>query len=300
MQAVQRHTPASEIALALICMFAASAAYADTWGSPPTSRTAVAVDGSAKVDEFSSGNGMKRSVKVYARSAGGADVLSWEADLVNCPVGVLVAPRGETVVTMDSWGKVGIDAVVFYRPGGTIVKRYNNAQPDLITDTESAKVTRSVSSFWWDQEAHAGFMAGGDYFWVWLAWGRVLIFDTKTGNQVDAEALRIDFGRGRPIVLKTAEMMAESSIPSERIAAARLAGWLNGGAVLPLLQKLARDPYHEDTGEQTNAQDPWGRFAASALLLIRRTYPVRRAAAEELHIKFGQAHTEGIEELVPL
>jgi hypothetical protein len=127
-----------------------------------------------------------------------------------------------------------------------------------------------------------------------------MIFDAKNGNPVDAEALRVDFQRGRPAVLKTAETMAESTIPSERIAAARLAGWLNGNAVLPLLRKLARDPYHEDPGQQTKAEDPWGRFGPSALLLIRRVYPVRRAAAEELHIKFGHADTEGVEELVPL
>jgi hypothetical protein len=143
-------------------------------------------------------------------------------------------------------------------------------------------------------------MIGGEFFWVWLAWGRVLILDATNGSAVDTDALRVDFGRGRPIVLRTAETMAESTVSSERIAAARLAGWLNGQAVLSLLQKLARDPYHEDTGQQTKAEDPWGRFASSPLLLIRRVYPVRRAAAEELHIKFGQAHTEGVEELVPL
>ena len=225
-------------------------------------------------------------------------MLTWQADLVNCPVHIFVAPGGGSVVTMDRWGSVGSDALVFYGSGGTVLKRYEDAERDLITERESLKVAKSVSSFHWDQAAHAEFTADGGIFWVWLAWGRVLAFDAKTGNALDAESIRLDSERGRQLVLKTAEIMAASETSPRRIAAARLAGWLNGQAVAPLLRKLLTDPYYVNTGEQTQAEDPWGRFAASSpFRLLRRVYPVRRAAAEELHIKFGQANGS-VEELV--
>jgi hypothetical protein len=283
--------------LALACIVATSILRADTWFPPPASRTVVSIDGSAKVVEFSSGEHMQRVIKVYTRSETGSEALSWQAELVNCPVQVFVSPGGDAVVTMDSWGSVGSQALVFYGSRG-VLKRYETAQGDLITEREALKVPRSVSSFLWSQGAHAEFTADGSYFWLWLAWGRLLVFDAKTGSAVDSESLRRDFQRGRPTVLRTAERMAESETPTKRIAAARLAGWLGD---LPLLTKLLADPYHEDTGQQTQAEDPWGRFAASSpFLLLRRVYPVRRAAAEEIHITFGQAHFGAIEELVAL
>jgi hypothetical protein len=138
-------------------------------------------------------------------------------------------------------------------------------------------------------------MADGAYFWIWLAWGRLLVFDPRSGSAVDSESLRRDLQRGRPTVLTTAEKL-ESEAPTKRIAAARLAGWLGD---LPQLTKLLADPYHEDTGQQTEAEDPFGRFAnSSPFRLVRRVYPVRRAAAEEIHITFGFARYGAVEELV--
>jgi hypothetical protein len=178
-----------------------------------------------------------------------------------------------------------------------VLKGYENAHEDLLTPAESSRIVRSVSSFPWNRGAHAEFTADGNYFWVWLPWGRVMLFDGRTGNALDAGSFRLDFTRGRPTLLETAEVMAESAIPSQRIAAAHLAGWLGGQAVLPILRKLQSDPYHKDTGQLTQGEDPWGRFSSAPFFLIRRLYPVRRAAAEEIHIHFG--HTDApVEELV--
>jgi hypothetical protein len=262
--------------------------------TPETPRTVFAIDKSAKLVEAVT----ERVFRVYTGPDSGSERLLWQANLVNSPAQIFVAPGGETVVTIDRSCSSGWDPLVFYGDHGRFLKRYDKAEGILITAAESPKVTRSVSSFWWNRDGHAQFTGSGAYFWVWLPWSRVLIFDSKTGDVVDADSLRVDFTRGRPEMLKTAEIMAESEIPSHRVAAARLAGWLNGQAALPVLRKLLVDPYHEDTGQQTRAEDPWGRFAASSpFLLLRRVYPVRRAAAEELHIQFGQAQG-AIEELI--
>jgi hypothetical protein len=281
-----------------VFIVAAMVLCADTWLAPPATRTAVAIDGSARVFEFSSSdNPAQRSIKVYTRSQTGDEALYWQAALINCPVQLFVAPGGDSVVTMNVWGHIGSDALVFYNEPGTVSKRYKSAQADLVTPAESLKIKKSVSSFWWSEGAHAEFTADAQYFWVWLPSGRVMIFDPRTGTAVDAKAVRLDPTRGRRSILRTVEVLSDSQNPPQRIAAARLAGWLNGQAVMPILRKLLSDPYYRDTGRQTKAEDPWGRYATSPFLLLRRVYPVRRAAAEELHISVGQADG-AVEELV--
>ena len=232
---------------------------------PPASRTAVAIDGKGGGVLGRSESPVREGLQTI-RHEFGSVVLA--ADLVNCPVAIFVAPGGNSVVTMDLWRNVGSDALVFYGSHGAVLKRYENAERELVTAVESSKIMRSVSSFNWSQGAHADFTADGGYFWVWLPSGRVMMFEVSTGSAIDAASLRLDLGRGRPIVLKTAQMMSDSPIPSKRIASARLAGWLNGRAVLPILAKLAADSYHEDTGQQTRAERSvgtiWGCIPAAA------------------------------------
>jgi len=268
----------------------------DTWQTPPASRIVVSIDGSAKVVEASSGNDGQRSIKVYRSPAPEQENLYWTANLMNCPVKIFVAPAGERIVTMDKWGTTGSDALIFYRREGTVLKRYPIAQ-ELLTEGEISRIQRSVSSFLWSDDAHAEFTRDGSYFWMWLPSGRVMMFDATTGNSVDASAIRVDLNRGRPIVLATAELLSQSPDHVKRIAAARLAGWLSGVAAAPVLRALLADPYHQLTGQYTNAEDRWNRYAGSPFQLFRRVYPVRRAAAEELHIQFGQA-LGVVEELV--
>ncbi len=189
-----------------VLMLAGAAARPDSWSIPPAARNAVAIDGSARVEELSSADSrLQRSIKVYTRSRTEAETLSWQADLVNCPVKVFVAPGGKSVVTMDSWGRVGSDPLVFYGDGGTILKHYGYAQRDLVTPAEAAKIQRSTSSFWWSEGAHAEFTADGDYFWMWLPSGRVMIFDSKTGIAIDAKTFRLEGSRGRPAVIRTVD-----------------------------------------------------------------------------------------------
>jgi len=123
----------------LLFVFVAIAplAPADSWLPPPASRTAVAIDGSSRMVESAAGD--RRVIKAYIGSEPGSEILSWQADLLNCPAQLFVSPRGKTVVTMDRWHSIGADALVFYTAGGAVVKRYEKAQGALIDNAESAK-----------------------------------------------------------------------------------------------------------------------------------------------------------------
>jgi hypothetical protein len=91
--------------------------------------------------ESSSGDLMRRVIKVYTRSKSGSEILLWQADLLNCPVQIFVSPGGKVVATMDQWGRIGSDALVFYAAGGAVLKRYERAEGELITDSEAARAT---------------------------------------------------------------------------------------------------------------------------------------------------------------
>ena len=269
-----------------------SVACADTcMPIPDRPRTAIAIDGSARLLEVASGGSPApvRSINVYARDADQAEKLVWQAPLVNFPGRFFVAPLGQTVVTMDTWCSTGTDALVFYGPSGKLVKRYERAEGVLILPSESAWVQRSVSSYWWNKGAFGQFTANGEFFWLWFPSGRVMMFDAATGDVVDGKPVRLDMKRGRGIILSTAQAMVRSADPLDRIAAARLARWLNGPAVLPVLKGLLSDPYTEDDHLLNQENDTWGRLKGSYSYTFIRRYPVRRAAAEEIHFAFGQA-----------
>ncbi|MFN7939672.1 MAG: hypothetical protein U0R19_40475 [Bryobacteraceae bacterium] len=250
----------------------------------------MAIDGSARALEVASSTdpAATRSVHVYARDAN-QEKLIWNAPLVNLPGRFFVAPSGRAVVTMDLWCGSGTDALVFYGPSGKLVKRYEQAEGVLIFPSESAWVERSVSSYWWSRGSFGQFTAGGEFFWLWFPWGRVMIFEASTGEIVDEKAIRLDMERGRGMILSTAQVLAKSAEPRDRIAAARLAGWLKGEAAGPVLKGLLRDPYYEDDHLLQPEGDTWGRLKGSYSYTFIRRYPVRRAAAEEIHMAFGQA-----------
>lgn len=55
----------------------------------------------------------------------------------------------------------------------------------------------------------------------------------------------------------------------------------------PILRDLMQDPHYVD-GSWKKVADKQGRFGKNYFRTHIREYPVRRAAAEEYHIRFGQ------------
>ena len=269
---------------------------ADQWRVPPERRVAVAIDGSAEAADYAIPGTDKRRIRVSLLRADGAAQLPWEAELKNTPVSIIMAPGDSTLVTMDRWGEVGTDPLIFYREGGTVLVHYHDAVKDILLTNEVVRFKRSASSFWWQEEAAPQFTKDGKYFLLWLATGRMLVFDSRTGLPADPAPMRADLKR-RETVLETIELLAKSKEPADRIAAARFAGWLRGEKVGKVLRELANDPYFtEDASSMLH--DPWGRLGNSRLGVVRRHYPVRKAAVEAMHSAYGQAHGVGaIEDL---
>lgn len=270
----------------------APSVWADSWVAPPAVRTVWALDKTAKAVVTFEGPdwwaaGVQSQVSVWLTSRESGEKLLWKGNLLNIPHRIFVSPYGKWVVTMDKWGGVGQDPVVFYDSAGHLVKRYPDPKEELLTEQEIPRIKRSVSSYWWSEDAHAEFTTDAGYFLLWLAWGRVVVFESNNGQQVDAQSFRLDSNQ-RTNVLETVNLLKKSQDPDVRIAASRFAGWLGGKIVWPILEELLKDPYYRDDPWQ-KVDDPWERFGDSYMWVCPRRYPVRKAAAEEMHIHFGQA-----------
>lgn len=257
----------------------------------PDQRTVLALDGSAKMIL------KERRAELYRIGDDRKDDLIWAGNLTNIPGKFFVASGGEFFVTVGTWASAGEDPLIFYDSGGRVIKRYRDAGKELLRPEELSKVERVMVSIDWSPGAHLHFTANGQYFLVWFPWGRMMVFDSATGKQTDPDPLRRFAGHDqRSVVLQTARLLSDSKEPSDRIAAARFAGWLGGKAVLPILRNLMQDPHYVD-GFWRKVEDRQNRFGDNYFRTHTRRYPVRRAAAEEMHIQVGQAEAV-IEEVV--
>lgn len=272
--------------------FVISSARADEWAPPPAVRTVWALDMTAKAVITYEGPDWWRSearsqASVWLTLQDSPEKLLWKGNLANIPHKVFISSHGKSLVTMDRWGAIGQDPIVFYDAQGRIVKRYRDPKKELLTKEEIPRIEQSVSSYRWSGGARAQFTVDGEHFLLWLAWGRVLVLKSDSGDQIDANYFRLESNQ-RNRVFETINLLKKSDNPNDRIAAARFSGWLGGETLLPIWKELLNDPYYED-GPWKKLDDPWQRFGDSYMWVCPRSYPVRKAAAEEMHIGFGQA-----------
>lgn len=131
-----------------------SVAQADSWLPPKPSVTyesavkdaRFVVTASARSSSLAASQG---SLEIY--SAAGGWSMVWRKTLQNqlSPVTALVANGGWRVVTFDNYYSVGFgdEVIVFYDESGNLLKKYS--LESLLTESELAQVSRSVSSRWW-------------------------------------------------------------------------------------------------------------------------------------------------------
>lgn len=262
----------------------------DTWMAPPETRTVWALDRTAKA-VVSSGRDagwemVPSRITVWQTEPNKPDNLVWEGKLINIPHEIYVSSQAKSVVTMDKWGRIGQDALVFYGPKGQVIRHYTDAK-ELLNKKEIPRIKQTISSFWWNEEGHAGLTADGDHFLLWLAWGRLLVFESSTGKEVEVKTFLRE-SRSRKAAFDTVDILTKSKKPDDRIKAVRFAGRLGGKESLQILREFMKDPYYRD-GSWKKMDDTWQRFGRNYYRICPRSYPVRKAAAEELHIGFGQA-----------
>ena len=124
------------LALLLFLSLAPCSLKADTWHSPPIERSTVAVDGVTLAVDYAKSDMDGRGIKVSRLEADGTTNVVWSAELRNTPMKVIVASGGSTVVTMDRWGAVGTDPLIFYRDGGAVLAHYRDAMKDILLTNE--------------------------------------------------------------------------------------------------------------------------------------------------------------------
>jgi TonB family protein len=107
------------------------------------------------------------------------------------PVDLAISDRGDYIVTLDNWHRMGYgdSVVVIYRSDGRVVRQF--ALDELVTESDIRHLKRSVSSIWWRDEYRIDSAAGQLVLLVSSAlvdlppqWARTqeLRIDLATGN----------------------------------------------------------------------------------------------------------------------
>jgi len=109
----------------------------------------------------------------------------WSRFLINnhAPVKVFVSNSGRYVLTMDEWHSVGELPVVIYGRRGYLIRVHNTDSLGLKDDIEH--ITRSVSSYWWNENSTSFFGPDGETFFVRLHWGKLVMLDLSSGDLMD-------------------------------------------------------------------------------------------------------------------
>ena len=164
----------ASLCLAVVAMWLAGPALADSWALPETQTTPSAngqfrftvtpSEIGSQLDYFreevaaeKSGEPVERPAPIGLLERRGTDgkwAPVWAGPLVNpvAPVTVLVAEDGRHVVTFDNWHSVGHGehVIVIYGPDGSLVRSLGLT--DLVPEDYIEALPRSVSSIYWSKD----------------------------------------------------------------------------------------------------------------------------------------------------
>jgi hypothetical protein len=166
----------------MVCLLGAPAALADSWEAP-------------RPREFASpsGNYLFRLLPnelIWTKPAQGFLVVRdkgrekviWRRELVNLPLRVFISDDGRNVVTIDTYARLGgAHSLVVYGDTGQSIADYE-LEDLLKRDEIRKKVTKTVSSRHWADEAKFAFSRDGTHFMIMLKWGREIAVDLATGD----------------------------------------------------------------------------------------------------------------------
>ena len=139
----------------------------------------------------------KKPTGTLRRKTGEHWEVVWTNRLVNQvkPIQVIVTDSGRYVVTFDEYHAVGNNPVVIYGENGRLIANLTLEELKL---ANHPKISRSVSSYWWNEKAIMLFgppaKPGGepwrrtleDSLFIRLYWGEVIEIDLASGKVRDA------------------------------------------------------------------------------------------------------------------
>jgi hypothetical protein len=169
---------------------------------------------------------------LFRLDAEGKEQVVWQARLINTPHRVLVDDDGQSVVTIDTYGRLGFaHSLVIYGEQGKLVRDFE--LEDLLTKEEiENKVSRSVSSRHWTDGAD--FKIDNGHFVAKLSWGKVIRVELGTGTIVDAAPAASSADKRFPGLIGTAVKDGEPT---------RIAYHYPHGKVFP--PALIRNQFHD-------------------------------------------------------
>jgi hypothetical protein len=161
----------------------AASAHADKW-APPAPRIFASPWGNHGFKVLKPQFGGASQGALFRLDTEGKEQIVWEQQLINTPHRVLVDDDGKTVVTIDTYGRLGFaHSVVIYGEKGKLIRDFE--LEDLLTKKElDTKIVRSVSSRHWTDGAEMKIEDG--HFIARLSWGKSLRIELASGKIVDS------------------------------------------------------------------------------------------------------------------
>ena len=119
---------------------------------------------------------------LFSLDADGQDKVVWKSRLVNVPAHVFVHEQGKHVVTVDTYAALGYKhALVIYDDKGKVVADYKLEELVSAEDIRD-RISSSVSSRWWADQASFKFESGGhEFFKITTKWGAIIDADLTSG-----------------------------------------------------------------------------------------------------------------------
>jgi hypothetical protein len=217
------------LTLAFVACLAAFA-HADKW-APPTPRVFASPSGSYGFKVLKPQFGSTSEGMLFRLDGEGKEEVIWQGQLINTPQRVLVDDDGKSLVTIDTYGRLGFaHSVVVYGEKGKLIRDFE--LEDLLTKEEiEGKVARSVSSRHWTDGADL--KIENSHFVARLAWGKTLRIELASGKIVESATATADDIKAGGLI-GTAEKDGEAT---------RIAYHYPHGKVFP--PALIRNQFHD-------------------------------------------------------
>lgn len=175
-------------------LFVLATLFVVTAGNEVTAISPVDSFGRAFPGIFSSSNaryGFKTLPKhatgiLFTVGEDGEEQVLWKQRLVNIPVRALVAPDGQSVVTINTWADLGREhSLVVYDAKGKMLADYR-LEDLLTTDEIRDHVFTTAPNRWWTADASFRFRPEGRrlarFLEVSMEWGKTITVDLTSGK----------------------------------------------------------------------------------------------------------------------